>query len=394
MASISLWLAMAAGALAISCASSAVAPPSTSPEWRVRSIDTMSASRDRECHQLTGAQINALVTTDATASTTHVAISSPFDDPGAYVTCQPAAGYVDRFVAAARSHNLHIWIRSHWLSWEGDYGVAKMTPTTSPAVALGTASAVLNGTDTTSYLGEMYLWILRRPPGFWRDGDILTPASEPQNVGILPYCTAPCMFSDASQFNQWLRDSMTVASAAFQRLGVHVSVGWWGLTCENASVEGATIRQMGVFVSDCYERDPAALVSKLEGLHAAYGVPVILGEWGDIWDTGAEPATANEVDAALSAVAASAPDVLGVNYFRDLGGDQGEGIVDGTTLTFNQAGLTVKARFAAMVPRATPSGATWGGGARGDIIAIALLVALALGLSRTDIVRRLRRRAR
>jgi hypothetical protein len=347
--------ALAAAVLAPLCAVSAphaVAQASTLSGWQYRAIDTMAASHDKECYQLTQSQIGALIATDASAAVTDVPISSPFDDPSAYVSCTPVAGYMDKFVAAARAHGLNIWIRSHWLSWQGGYGVPKLTPTTSPAMQLGTATAVLAGTDTTSYLAKTFRWILSRPAGFWQSGDIFTPASEPENAGILPYCTAPCMFSSYTQFNQWLRDSMTVATAAFTRLGVSVHVGWWGLTCDNRKIDASTIAQMGPYVTDCYFKDPTTLVSKLTALHSYYGVPVVLGEWGDIWDGGAEPATAIEVNTVLTALRPLSF-LVGVNYFRDWGGNQGEGIVDKSTLLFNAAGGEVKLDFATMVP---PSG--------------------------------------
>jgi hypothetical protein len=328
------------------------APP---PSWGLRSIDTMAESKDQMHNQVPASSIQEELQTDKSAGANTVAIEVPYDAASSYAP-PVTPGYEATWVNTAHSLGLHVWFRSHWNTWEGDYGFPKETPTTVPERALGTAAAVLDGQDTTSYLALTYHWILDNPD-YFRDGDIFTPASEPENAGIEPYCTDPCMFSSDAVFNQWLQDSMTVDRAAFASLGLAVQVGYWGISGWNAThgvVSQATVNEMGVFDVDDYFQSPVALVANLSQIEATYQVPLVLGEWGDIWDGGNQALMVPEINSIMAAVS-ELNYVVGFNYFRDIGYSQGEGILDPTTMQLNSAGLAVSHWFRAM------DAATWGG---------------------------------
>ena len=298
------------------------------------------------CHQVSAQQIRAVIAAEVSAHADTVAVDMPYDPASAYVNCAPrdTMGYERTWISTIRAKGLHVWFRQIWLNWEGNYGAPKLTPTTTPAVPVGSDSAaVLDGRDRTSYLAKTYGWI-RDHASFFQSGDIFTPESEPANAGIEPYCQAPCMFADRTTAERWLEPSMTVGRVAFRALGLDVRVGHWGLAC-STDVSLSTARAMGVFVTDCYKRSPSTLVEKLTALHDAYGVPIILGEWGDIWDGGQEPAMSDEIDQILAAVAAL-PFVVGVNYWQGYGQTKtGEGIIDRTNLTLNPAGQRVQYWF-------------------------------------------------
>jgi hypothetical protein len=309
--------------------------------WRIRSIDTMAWSKDHLDGQIPASVIYRLLATDRSAGANTVAIEVPYDSVSSY-SPPVTPGYEATWVDAAHALDLHVWFRSQWNSWQGDYGFAKETPSTNPGRQLGTAAAVLEGREANSYLGLTYHWILSNPE-YFRNGDIFTPAAEPDNAGIEPYCTSECMFSSAAVFNQWLQDSMTVARAAFASEHVDVRVGYWGISGWNAThglLTFATVRDMGVLAVDDYFKSPQALVANLTLIESTYHAPLVVGEWGDIWDSGDQSLMVPEIDAIMSSVA-RLDYVQGFNYWRDIGETQGEGIVDPTTLQLNLAGLQV-----------------------------------------------------
>jgi len=326
----------------------------TNPTWTLRSIDNMHASRDFVCWQQSPSFMAAVAQAEKSANTNYAAIATPYDAPANYHQCsmpKDPIAYETAWVQALRAAGLQIWFRQTWFNWEGSYGAPKLTSTTTPAIKPGTATNVLNGTDTTSYMAKTYHFILDHR-GLFANGDIFTPEAEPQNGGIRQSyggCNISCQFEDWPSLNRWLRDSMTVHTAAFRQLGLSVTVGYWGLPCSNNkwnganNIEASTITQMIFYVTDCYYKDVPTLVSHLELIHNTYNAPVIVGEWGEIWDT--DPVTVQrEVGSAMSAVS-TLPYIRGFNYWQGIGGSGGEGLIDKTMLTLNQTGLVVKSKF-------------------------------------------------
>jgi len=316
--------------------------------WSIRSIDTMAWSKDHLYGQIQASVIYGLLATDRSAGANTVAIEVPYDSASSY-SPPVTPGYEATWVDTAHALGLHVWFRSQWNNWQGDYGFAKETPATNPGRQLGTAGAVLAGKEADSYLGLTYRWILSNPE-YFRSGDIFTPAAEPDNAGVEPYCTSECMFSSADLFNQWLQDSMTVARAAFTSEHVDVRVGYWGISGWNAThglLTRATVEDMGILAVDDYFKSPRALQANLASIESTYHVPLVVGEWGDIWDGGDQSVMVPEIDSIMSSVARLAY-VQGFNYWRDIGESQGEGIVDPTTLQLNLAGLEVSHWFHVM----------------------------------------------
>ena len=328
---------------------------SATAAWTVKSIDNMHASRDFVCWQQSAAFMASIASAERAANANTATVDTPYDAASNYYQCSNPSSpmaYEAAWVQALRAQGLHVWFRQNWFNWEGGYGAPKLTAATSPAIRLGTAAAVLNGSDTTSYLAMTYHFILDHP-GLYANGDILTPESEPQNGGVRQSygaCSGPCQFADWKTFNTWLRDSMTVDAAAFAKLGLRVTVGYWGLQCSNNryngqdNIEASTIKQMGVYAADCYFKDVPTLKAHLAQLHSSYNVNVVVGEFGDIWDGGAQPSTSNLVTTVATS-AGSLGYVHGFNYWQAYGGSGGEGLVDKTTLRLNATGLTVAGIF-------------------------------------------------
>jgi hypothetical protein len=320
--------------------------------WTFRSVDNMHVTRDFPCWPQPASFMAAVAADERALNANYAGIATPYDAPANYHQCTPKdpIAFERAWVQALRTQGLHIWFRQTWFNWEGSYGAPKLTATTFPAIRPGTAAAVLNGTDTTSYLARTYYFILRHRD-LYANGDVFTPEAEPQNGGVkLSYgqCgSSLCQFSDWPQLNQWLRDSMTVDAAAFRQLGLQVKVGYWGLPCSNYkwngadNIEASTISQMGVFVTDCYFHDVQTVVSSVQLIHDTYNTPVIVGEWGDIWDDNVQPGTSQEIGSLLTAMH-GLPYVTGLNYWQAYGGGGGEGLIDPTTMQLNTSGLAVR----------------------------------------------------
>jgi hypothetical protein len=347
-------VAGSAGAVLLgSLPSGAFAATSTNP-WAIRSIDNMHASRDFVCWQQPSSYISSIAASEHSAGAGFAAIATPYDSPSNYHQCsnpRDPVAYEQTWVNAIRAQGMRVWFRQTWFNWEGGYGAPKLTSSTSPAIPLGSADAVLSGSDTTSYLAQTYHFILDHP-ALYHDGDLFTPEAEPQNGGIQQSygaCSGPCQFSDWHSLNLWLQDSMKVDSAAFQQIARRVSVGNWGLPCSNNRWQGAdniepqTIAMMGIYVTDCYFRSVSDLVSHLDILHNAYHIDVVVGEWGEIWDTD-QLITSASISSTLTAIR-SLPYVRGVNYWQGLGGAGGEGLLDKNTLQLNANGQQVASQF-------------------------------------------------
>lgn len=311
--------------------------------WQLRSIDNMHATRDYMCDQQSPDFMTTIARRDRELNATIATVATPYDAPSNYHQCVPddPIAYETAWVQALRAEGLHVWFRQTWFNWEGSYGAPKLTAT----IPLGrSAAAVLDSTDTISYLAKTYHFILDHP-GLYADGDLFTPEPEPINGGVRIGwgCSGACQFPDWTVVNRWLRDSMTVDRAAFRQLGLSVSVGHWGLPCATYRYfDAATVTAMGNFNTDCYFRDAVELRSRLDWLSATYGVPVEVGEWGEIWDHGEEPVSSDVTRAVLQAIS-SDPDVVGFNYFQSWSGDTGEGLIDHQTLELNNLGRLVQA---------------------------------------------------
>jgi hypothetical protein len=262
---------------------------------------------------------------------------------------------------------LHVIYRGNWNHWAGDYGVAKLSYSTSPAIPYESAGgllAVLSGQDTTSYIGLTYQWILHHA-GLFRDGDIFEPFGEPQNNGIAngplgtsaAYCPkGVCQFPSTAAFNQWLSDFGLAEQAAFQSIGRNVRSGWFGLPSDSYTyVTRAALAHVDTYNMDHFTSDFIDFSSRIQATYKAYLKPIVV-EWGDFQDRGAEPATARATDQFLGWLAKQ-PYIAGVEYWQLTGqGSNGpEAAVDYATGRMTPAGRMVAKWFGAMTSAGRPA---------------------------------------
>src|SRR4030088_195445 len=141
----------AAASTTDSTASRSATKASASAGWTVKSIDNMHASRDFVCWQQSAAFMASIASAERAANANTATVDTPYDAAGTYHRCSPSSpmAYEAAWVQALRAQGLHVWFRQNWFNWEGGYGAPKLTAATSPAIRLGTAAGVLNGSDTT-----------------------------------------------------------------------------------------------------------------------------------------------------------------------------------------------------------------------------------------------------
>jgi len=311
-----------------------------SSTWRIQSLDIMKVTKDNVQGQSSDAYMANLMTAVKPFNPTHIGVAIPYDDPSAYPTTTPAAGYAARWAAAIRAAGRNIFWRQMPLEWEGIYSKPKNTTR-----GIGTAAGVLAGTETTTYLAQMYQYIQAHPDQY-RPGDILCPIPEPENGGINGVVGGATggQFADANLFRRWLRDAITVTNAALDLIGLRgqVAVGFFGtsgfVVYGNVSnpkgfLDERTLDAMGVLGMDDYPNPASGMATDLASYEALYGpFPLMLTEWGTINET-TDAARLTAMQTVLDTLK-SKPYFYGLNYWTIIGGagNANEGILDYVTM--------------------------------------------------------------
>lgn len=328
--------------------------------WTFRCVDTMSRSRDQAQVQTFAPQIPRFVRQIAQLHVTHMTYCGPYDTPASY-GAKP--GWRETWLNQIRATGAHVWFRMIWNHWAGTFGQPVYAFDTNPAIPYmtpGGAQAVLNGTDTTSWLALTYHWILTHPTAF-QDGDIFTPVAEPADGQVRPYVPTGGIgqFPTLAAFNAWLIQMTRVCQAAFRRIHKRVFVGLWsaGWYTGVNQVSRATVQAMGGPMSKDIYGHPAQVLQHLTALQRYWGTRMVLGEWGDNYDTteAARVAAVNTLYGELARL----PWLTGVSYFEAWSypdnRQSGDGLLDPTTLAILPHGHAVGQWFA----RQTPPG-YWG----------------------------------
>src|ERR1700704_4184060 len=82
--------------------------------FEVQSIDTMKYSRDTARNQDATRAIPSLVAAASLLHPTHIAIATPYDDEFIPI--------MKIWVSEIRKHNIKVWYRGNFASWEGWFG--------------------------------------------------------------------------------------------------------------------------------------------------------------------------------------------------------------------------------------------------------------------------------
>lgn len=276
--------------------------------WKHQCIDTMKFSRDRAREWATRNDLQDIIDgqmrkiRDMGANC--VAIGTPYDEE--------FVSYLTKWVIGARRYGLHVWYRGNLSGWEGWFGYPKIT---EPEIHHRQIDTFIN-----------------LHPDLFAEGDIFTPAPEPENGGP----GDPRTTGRRSEFLRFLTDSYATCSAAFSSINKSVTCGYFSMNGDVARdiLDKETVKNTGnVIVIDHYVREADKMAADIRLLALKYDSSVMVGEMGapipDVNGPMSEHEQAIFLESILSAIFHEGPNVIGVNYWV---------LTGGTTALFNDDG--------------------------------------------------------
>lgn len=275
--------------LALTLATQTIIAPVSGPGfWPIRSVDTMKISRDRANQPAYTEKIPLYVDAVAELGANYIAVGTPYDEEFSAV--------LEAWVTEARKKNLSVWFRGNFSGWEGWFNYPR-----------------LSGPDEHIALMQR---LIAAHPDLFRDGDIFTPAPEPEN-GILrdPYG------ADRQAYLSFLTGSYDACTEAMKDIGKRVACGYFSMNGDIARnvLTRDVASHLGVVVIDHYVRTVRQLAEDIRYLQAEYGVPVVLGETGvpipEIHGAMTEKAQAEYMDTELAALTRLQTPIEGLNYW-------------------------------------------------------------------------------
>ncbi len=264
--------------------------------WPIESIDTMKFSRDISREPDILSRIPKYVEAAAKVAPTHIAIATPYNEEFYPV--------LSTWVSEARKHNIKIWFRGNWAEWEGWFGYKKFA-------------------NYTDHHQKTYDFILKHPELF-EDGDIFTPAPEPENGGLGDPRGSK---EKTEKFQAFLIESYDTCEKARKVIEKNFKCGYFsvnGDVARESLTKEVVAKTGGVVVIDHYVKDPNKLVTDIQSLHEKYDAPIVLGEFGapipDIHGKMTENQQAEYIAETFSKVLKLGDIVEGINYWTAFGG--------------------------------------------------------------------------
>lgn len=265
--------------------------------WNHQCIDTMKFSRDRAREHLSSLETSAgqfierEVALVAGTGANCISLGTPYDEE--FVPT------LTKWVNEARKHNLKIWFRGNMSGWEGWFEYPKY----------GNVQQHHDGVRN----------LITKHPELFREGDIFTPAPEPEN-GIIG--DPRNSIENKNRFLDFLPDSYSNCVRSFGEIKINVTCGYF-------SVNGDVAREIftkdllvdigDVVVIDHYVRTPEQLIEDVKSLNKKLDTLVMLGEFGapipDIHGSMTEQEQAEFITEALEKLYEEQDILLGFNYW-------------------------------------------------------------------------------
>lgn len=280
--------------------------PAEPPAWEdleqrlfpVQAVDTMKYSRDTAGAKLEDPSfdttINEHVQAIAELGATHVAVGTPYDEQ--------FVPFLERWVQAARKHNLSVWFRGNLAGWERWFGYERITQ--------------------TQHIEKIRQFILQNPQLF-EDGDIFTSCPECENGGP----GDPRRTGKVQEFRDFLIQEHQTAQAAFQEIDKNVTVGFYSMNGDVARLvmNEATTNALGNTVAiDHYVASPKRFANDIAKYATESRGNVAIGEIGgpipDIHGSLTETEQAELVDAMMQSIWQNKEHIAAVNYWVLAGG--------------------------------------------------------------------------
>lgn len=263
--------------------------------FEIQSLDTMKYSRDAAANDGVTKQISQLVGSLAERGATHIAIGTPYDEEFYPV--------MKKWVTEIRRQGMKVWFRGNFAAWEGWFGYERFV-------------------DPFDHLALTSQFITNHPDLF-EDGDIFTPAPEPENGGF----GDPRQGGDIQQkFFSFLPRSYQVCKNAFDSLGRDVRCGYFSVNGDVARLFTSEMvtQTGGVLVIDHYVGTAKELAEDIRAYHDQVNAPIVLGEYGapipDIHGELTQEEQAKLIGENLKELAKINNMVQGINYWTAYGG--------------------------------------------------------------------------
>jgi len=276
--------------LSMTLISPMIAMTATENYWEVRAIDTMKYSRDRARESSIVSEIPKIVTAAADLNPTHIAIGTPYDSEFNRVN-QSWAREIHR-------RKINVWFRGNFSGWEGWFDYEELS---SPE----------------DHHTKTYQFITSNPD-FFRDGDIFTPAPEPEN-GLI----GDPRFGNKEAYYTFLRTSYQTCVDAFEAIDKDVTCGYFGTNGDIAKdiLTPELVADLGnVIIIDHYVKDADIFAKDIDFLANKFpNAKIIIGEFGapvpDIHGSMTNQEQASIIDDFLKVMYVKQAIVTGVNYW-------------------------------------------------------------------------------
>jgi len=250
-------------------------------------------AREKDDDTTFNAEIERQVKYISETNATHVAVGTPYDPE--------FIPFLQRWVDAARKHNLNVWFRGNFAGWEQWFEYDAIT--------------------RTEHLVKLNDFIVENPQLF-KDGDILTTCTECENGGP----GDPRITGDVNGHRKFLIEEYKVASNAFKKINKNVNSNYFSMNGDVANLvmdRQTTAALDSIVVIDHYVSTPEKLAKDISQLAQKSGGKIILGEFGapipDIHGALNEKAQAMWIEKALEKISKE-ENLIGVNYWLLKGG--------------------------------------------------------------------------
>lgn len=273
--------------------------------WRIQSIDTVKYSRDKARSPHASQKIPALVKAVADLGATHIGIDTPYDEE--------FYPYLAQWVLQARKNKLYVWFRGNFSGWEGWFSYPKFT-------------------NISEHHEQTYRFVTQHPELF-EEGDIFTPAPEPEN-GIIgdPRSSA----EKRKEYISFLETSYKTCTQAFLAIDKYIKCGYFSVNGDIAKyvLTKEVVQHTGnVVVIDHYLKDPKRLKDDILYFHNKFGVSIVLGEFGapipDIHGNFSEEQQEEYIRETLNVLYKKKAIIAGINYWT---------LIDSSSALLNENG--------------------------------------------------------
>ncbi len=268
--------------------------PNVQRFWQYQCFDTMKTSRDKarawkddkNLKKYIDKEMDAIVRIGGNC----VAIATPYDEEFLPV--------LKLWVQSARNHNLHIWFRGNFSSWEGWFEYPK-------------GMTVMQHHRKTAQF-------IRNNADLFKDGDIFTPSPEAENGGPFNQVEK----DEHEVFRKYLIEEYTMAKDSFAGINKKVEVNWLSMNggLGKRMFDQKTVDGVGKVVAiDHYIKTAPEMGEFIKYFKDNFNAKLVIGEFGapipEINGPMNEDEQAEFIGQLFDQLVTYRNDVIGINYW-------------------------------------------------------------------------------